>query len=114
MSTTNMAQKFDVIIVGAGVPGLIAAIEMSLAGLKVALIESREFQETPSGKHVRVSAINIVSERILRRLHCWDGISTKNISPFREITVSDAEGVGRVLFSYRDVGREYLGEYCCE
>ncbi|MBX9587138.1 MAG: UbiH/UbiF/VisC/COQ6 family ubiquinone biosynthesis hydroxylase [Gammaproteobacteria bacterium] len=109
MSTNNNVQKFDVIIVGAGVPGLITAIELSGAGLQVALLEAKEFRETSAGKHVRVSAINIVSERILRRLHCWDEISTKKISPFREITVSDAEGVGRVLFSYRDVGREYLG-----
>lgn len=109
MSMNNILKKFDVIIVGAGVPGLIAAIEMSSAGLHVALVESREFQETQSGKHVRVSALNIISERILKKLNCWNEIASSKASPFREIAVSDAEGIGRVQFTYRDVGREYLG-----
>lgn len=109
MSINNAMQKFDVIIIGAGVPGLIAAIEMASAGLQVAIVESREFRETPSGKHVRVSAINLVSERILRKLQCWENLPSEKVSQFREIKVCDAEGMGQVLFSYRDVGREYLG-----
>lgn len=109
MSKNNSVRKFDVMIVGAGVPGLIAALEMSSAGLQVALIESREIAGTPPGKHVRMSALNIVSERILNKLKCWGDIATDKASPFREISVSVAEGIGRVQFSYRDVGREYLG-----
>lgn len=100
---------FDVVIVGAGVAGLVAAIEMSRAGLQVALIESREFEESKPGQHVRVSALNVVSERILRHLGSWKNLPEHALSPFREIAVRDAEGSGEVEFSYRDVGRAYLG-----
>lgn len=102
-------RNYDVIIVGAGVAGLVAAIEMSRAGLQVALVESREFQEMKADQHVRVSALNVVSERILRHLGCWENIPERYRSPFREIAVRDADGSGHVEFSYRDIGRAYLG-----
>ena len=102
-------RHFDVVIVGAGVAGLVAAIEMSAAGLQVALVESREFQASKPGQHLRVSAINVVSERILRHLDCWETLPADALSPFREIAVRDAEGSGNVEFSYRDIGRAYLG-----
>jgi 2-octaprenylphenol hydroxylase len=100
---------FDVVIVGAGVAGLVAAIELSRAGLQVGLVEAREFRQTKSGQHVRVSALNVVSERILKNIGSWENISEHSLSPFREIAVRDANGLGRVEFSYRDVGRAYLG-----
>jgi 2-octaprenylphenol hydroxylase len=106
---SNTVRHFDVVIVGAGVAGLVAAIDMACGGLQVALVESREFKETSGGQHVRVSALNIVSERILEHLACWKGIENKKVSQFREIAVRDAEGSGHVEFSYRDVGRAYLG-----
>lgn len=102
-------QNYDVIVVGAGVAGLVAAIEMARAGLQVAVIESREIQEPKLGQHVRVSALNVVSERILRQADCWEKIPSEARSSFREIAVCDAEGVGHVEFSYRDIGRAYLG-----
>lgn len=100
---------FDVVIVGAGVAGLAAAIDMASSGLQVALLESQAFQSSKEGEHVRVSAINVVSERIIRNLACWESIAVEKISPFREISVSDAQGIEQVTFSHRDIGRAYLG-----
>lgn len=102
-------QQFDAVIVGAGVAGLVAAIDMARAGLPVALIETKEFAEPQEQQHVRVSALNVVSERILRDLDVWHNLSDEYVSPFREIEVSDADGTGQVGFSYKDIGRAYLG-----
>jgi 2-octaprenylphenol hydroxylase len=105
----KMNSHFEVVIVGAGIAGLIAAIDMARAGLQVAMIEAREFHAASGEQHIRVSAINIVSERILRHLGCWENIADKWMSPFREISVTDTEGTSQVAFSYRDIGRAYLG-----
>ncbi|MDQ2995263.1 MAG: FAD-dependent monooxygenase [Pseudomonadota bacterium] len=79
------------------------------AGLSVAVIEARENTAPEEGRHVRVSAINLASERILTRLGVWENIEHSARSPFREISVWDAEGVSAVDFSYRDVGSAHLG-----
>ncbi len=108
-SSENKMQNFDVIVVGGGVAGLVASIEMAQAGLQIALIESREIQEPKLGQHLRVSALNVVSERILRQMDCWEKIPAQARSSFREIAVCDADGEGHVEFSYLDIGRSYLG-----
>lgn len=102
-------QQFDAVIVGAGVAGLVAAIDMARAGLQIAVIETKEFAEPQEQQHVRVSALNVVSERILKNLDVWEKLSSEWVSPFREIVVSDADGAGQVAFSYKDIGRAYLG-----
>ncbi len=102
-------QDFDVVIVGAGVAGLVTAIDMARSGLQVALIEKAESVELNEQEHVRVSAINMVSERILTAIGIWDNIPDQWKTPFREIAVTDADGAAQVVFSYKDIGRSYLG-----
>ncbi len=102
-------QNHDVIIVGAGVAGLVLAVDLLRAGLDVAIIESQEIRAPEKDRHVRVSAINLASERILTHLGVWENISPDALSPFREISVWDALGATAVDFSYRDVGCSHLG-----
>lgn len=100
-------QEFDVIIVGAGVAGLTLAVDLLRAGISVAVIEAKKISETPPNQHIRVSAINLASERILTRLTAWEKIEKTARSPFREITVWDDDA--HVDFSYRDIGSSHLG-----
>lgn len=102
-------QQHDVIIVGGGVAGLVLAIDLLRAGLAVAVIESQEIRAPSEGRHVRVSAINLVSERILKQLGAWEIIDKNFASPFREIAVWDATGATAVDFNYREVGCSHLG-----
>ena len=104
-----MTKQYDVIIVGAGVAGLSLAVALGEKKLKVALLDAREFSEPNPGEHVRVSAINHVSEKILTSLGVWQLLPENTLSPFRKISVWDANGGGEIQFDSTESAQAYLG-----
>ena len=68
-----MQQRFDLIVVGAGMVGSALACALADSGLKLALLDAQSLQPVPeplstSGYDPRVSALSAASEQILRRL----------------------------------------------
>ena len=98
------AERYDVAVAGGGLTGLAAAACFARAGFKVLVVEGRERGAEGDG---RVSALTIASERILRRLGAWDGIT--GAAPFRRMRVWEAGGGAEIRFDASAVGAEHLG-----
>ena len=98
------AERYDVAVAGGGLTGLVAAACFARAGFEVLVVEGRERGAEGDG---RVSALTVASERILRRLGAWEGIT--GAAPFRRMRVWEAGGGAEIRFDARAVGAEHLG-----
>lgn len=113
---TELEQKqYDIIVVGAGMVGLTCALACVSAGssesLKIAVIESQSTppQWRPEKFDNRVSALTEASRQILSHLGAWDEIERTRISPYQNMHVWDADGVGKVNFCAADIQQPVLG-----
>lgn len=104
-----MTKQVDVIIVGAGVAGLSLAVALGEQKISVAVLDAKEFAEPKENEHVRVSAINLTSEKILSAMGVWQLLPENALSPFRKISVWDATGRGDIQFNSTDSAKPYLG-----
>lgn len=109
-------EQFDVAIVGAGIAGSAMALALSGHGLAIALIEARELKqpELPVAPGVtqfdaRVSALNPKSQRLLEELDAWQAVADYRCSPYRHMTVWDADGTASIEFDCAEVGSPALG-----
>jgi len=84
-----MEERFDVILVGGGLAGGLAALALSLEGLDVALIDAvapaRFRDEAFDG---RTTALAYACARVFRRLGLWPAIEP-HAEPIRDILVTD-------------------------
>ncbi|MDF1643401.1 MAG: UbiH/UbiF/VisC/COQ6 family ubiquinone biosynthesis hydroxylase [Pseudomonadales bacterium] len=107
--------QYDIIVVGAGMVGLTGALacvsEGSSEALKIAVIESQSTppQWRPDKFDNRVSALTEASRQILSHLGAWDEIEQTRISPYQNMHVWDADGVGKVNFCAADIQQPVLG-----
>jgi 2-octaprenylphenol hydroxylase len=107
--------QYDIIVVGAGMVGLTCALacvsEGSSEALKIAVIESQLTppQWRPDKFDNRVSALTEASRQILSHLGAWDEIEQTRISPYQNMHVWDADGVGKVNFCAADIQQPVLG-----
>nr|WP_102136293.1 FAD-dependent monooxygenase [Marinobacterium profundum] len=109
----------DLVIVGAGMVGLTAALALRDSGLRIMLLESRPAQSqsplqqvqeaTAQGFDARVSALTCASEQILRSVDAWPVMQSLRLSPYTDMDVWDGEGTGRTHFSAADLHEPYLG-----
>ena len=91
------AHQYDVIIQGAGMVGLALAAALLRQGRRVALLESRAITRFDGGEmRLRVSALSLASEQMLRRLGAWETMQRLRVSPYRGMRVWDAEGGGEI------------------
>ncbi|PUA28226.1 MAG: 2-octaprenyl-3-methyl-6-methoxy-1,4-benzoquinol hydroxylase [Cellvibrio sp. 79] len=106
---------FDVIIVGAGLVGasLACAIAQTEAAqhLRIAVIEAGGDIPHFSGEHFdpRVVALTHASEKLLRRIGCWDAIAFERVCAYREMKVWDGEGTAAIEFDCAEVQQTHLG-----
>jgi len=106
------ATQFDIIIVGAGISGLALANALADTSLSIAVVEAKSLDvstTSPTDYALRVSAINVASERMLRALGVWSAIITGRASPFRHIRVWDAATQAQVSFDATSVGAPHCG-----
>lgn len=105
------AEKFDVVIVGAGMVGSLLATLLAGSGLRIALLE-RAAVTAPAADapfEPRVSALTRASENLLRHVGAWAAIERLRSCPYGGMEVWDADGSGRVHFSARELGESHLG-----
>lgn len=104
-------QSFDVVIAGGGMVGLALACSLSGSGLRIAVLESRQPDESPlpAIPGVRVSAINAASERLLQYIGAWEGIVAQRANPYQGMEVWDRDSFGKIAFRSDEYGFSHLG-----
>lgn len=92
--------------------GATIACALGNSELNVAVIESfypKEFEQTQPND-LRVSAISIASQNILKMVGAWDGIVSRRSCPYRRMKVwESSEESASTEFISDNIGREYLG-----
>jgi ubiquinone biosynthesis UbiH/UbiF/VisC/COQ6 family hydroxylase len=105
------AQQFQVAIIGGGIVGSALALVLSRAGIETALLEKNTPPKFKSGQDygLRVSAVSLASEYLLRNLDAWHEIAAARVSPYREMHVWDADGTATLHFDCAELQQPYLG-----
>ncbi|KGD74949.1 oxidoreductase [Tatumella morbirosei] len=104
-------QSFDVVIAGGGMVGLAVGCGLQGSGLKVAVLEQTpprapDMQAAPA---IRVSAINLASERLLSHLGVWQDILAMRASAYHGMEVWEKDSFGHIRFDERPQGIASLG-----
>ncbi|WP_299176592.1 UbiH/UbiF/VisC/COQ6 family ubiquinone biosynthesis hydroxylase [uncultured Neptuniibacter sp.] len=107
-----MKTRYDVVIVGGGMVGATIACALGDSPLSVAVLENvypTEF-ETTQPNDLRVSAISLASENILRMVGAWEGILSRRSCRYRRMKVWEtSEENAATEFVSDHIGHEYLG-----
>lgn len=113
----------DVLIVGSGLVGATLACALLQGGLRVIVVEAKPHispttpspginEKQPSQKHqydLRTFALTRASQQIFAHLRVWEKITAQRVSPFREMHVWDASGVGEIHFDSATLNEPTLG-----
>lgn len=92
-----MAERYQVVIVGAGLVGAAAALALGRKGLRVALIERQPPQPPTDSWDTRIYAISPSSQRFLTSLGAWKLMDASRIQPvFRMDVAGDSTGAVRL------------------
>jgi 2-octaprenylphenol hydroxylase len=100
---------FDVVVVGAGIVGLSAAIAMQQQGFAVALMDAGDLAMPQADVEPRVYAINQASEQLWQRLGVWSSFDAGRISPYQHMHVWDERSGASIDFDARMVAKAKLG-----
>lgn len=105
--------SFDVVIVGGGLVGRTLALALAqTTDLSVAILEANAIsvEDTITKKYQpRVSAINLASQRLFKRLGIWKAIENIRISPLKQIDVWDAVTKKNIHFDAQMIAEPVLG-----
>lgn len=107
-----MNTRYDVVIVGGGMVGATIACALGNSDLSVAVLESStpEAFEPTQPNDLRVSALSVASENILRMMGAWEGITSRRACPYRRMKVWEADEVKAATEFVSDhIGHAYLG-----
>ena len=99
----------DVVIIGGGLVGSLAAVGLSKAGLQVSLVEafSEEKLLDPSFDG-RTTAVNFGSKQIFDSLGIWDILAEK-ASPINDIKVYEVDSPWSINFDHSLMGKDPMG-----
>lgn len=104
-------QSFDVVIAGGGMVGLALACSLQGSGLRIAVLEHQQPDESPLPEQpgLRVSAINAASERLLQHIGVWPGIIAQRAAPYQGMEVWESDSFGKIAFRSDEYGFSHLG-----
>jgi len=107
------AQRFDVVVAGAGLVGACAALALARRGMRVALVEATQPVFDNDAEDVsydlRVSAISPRSQQILQQLDVWQMLDTERVCYYEQMYIWHQQGDASIAFDALDLARENLG-----
>ncbi len=118
MTADAPTQQFDILIIGGGMIGSALALGLSRQGWQVGLIEGApaaslmapaEPANSVDDFEPRVSAISLASQRLLEELGAWPKVQVSRHCGYREMTVWDGDGTGRIHFDAAELHARSLG-----
>ncbi|WP_289102895.1 FAD-dependent monooxygenase [uncultured Marinobacter sp.] len=118
MTADAPTQQFDILIIGGGMIGSALALGLSRQGWQVGLIEGApaaslmapaEPANSVDDFEPRVSAISLASQRLLEELGAWPKVQASRHCGYREMTVWDGDGTGRIHFDAAELHARSLG-----
>ena len=104
------SQRFDVVVAGAGLPGLSLATALARSGLTVALADGAPIaspEPDPAGFDIRVYAISPGSAQFLRAIGAWQRLPLPRITPIEAMAIEGDAGA-QLEFSAYDLGERAL------
>lgn len=105
-------QSFDIAVIGGGMTGLALACGLKDTGLRVAVLEHQAVDMPLSSDlppALRVSAINLAAERLLRYCGAWDNLPAARIAPYSAMEVWEKDSFAHIEFQANDYDYERLG-----
>lgn len=104
-------QSFDVIIAGGGMVGLALACGLQGSGLRIAVLEHQQLENSPLQEQpaLRVSAINAASERLFQHLGVWGNILSQRACAYNVMEVWERDSFGKIAFCADEYGFSHLG-----
>lgn len=101
-------QSFHAVVVGGGLVGKSAALALSQAGLRVALLAERASATDPASPFdSRIYALAPSTQSLLERLRVWPALSHECLGPVREMQVF-GDAFGQLRFSAFESNVEQL------
>lgn len=108
-----MAQRFDIIIAGAGMVGACSALAMARHGYKVAIIEPSEMSakelNSDGDYDLRVSAVSPASQRFLSELGIWQALDVNRVCAYEKMYVWHEHGEANIEFDCVEMAQASLG-----
>jgi 3-demethoxyubiquinol 3-hydroxylase len=103
-------KSVDCVVVGGGMVGAASALSLAQLGLSVVLVEKMPPPEFSLDQPIdlRVSAISLASEQLLRQLGAWPEIAASRIVPYRRLGVWETE-LAYTEFDARSIRQPCLG-----
>lgn len=95
---------FDIVIVGGGLVGASLALSLRNSGLKLALVEARNYQHETEGWDSRIYAISPGSADFLARCGGWGKMDHARVNPVREMRIFGDDAVSELRFDSADAG----------
>ncbi len=110
MNMNNPQQKFDMVIVGAGMIGAATALGLAQEGWRVALLEHQPPQpySAESEPDIRISAISRASVDLLKQLGAWEHVVQMRSAPYRKLETWE-QNDSNVIFDAASLGLPELG-----
>jgi len=101
------AERYQVVIVGAGLVGAAAALALSRQGLRVALIERQPSQVPGDTWDTRIYAISPASQRFLERIGAWQRMDVGRVQPVYRMDVA-GDTTGSIRLDAYESGVSHL------
>ncbi|GAA0859054.1 FAD-dependent oxidoreductase [Aliiglaciecola litoralis] len=103
-------QNYDVVIVGAGITGLTAALALKDSDLSVLVIDAQAADAPVTDQpELRVSAINLASQTIFQRLGIWQHVVEQRLQDYQSMQVWEQDSFAHIGFSHQEIQRSHLG-----
>ena len=100
-------KRVDIAILGGGMVGLTVAVGLKTSGLNVILFEQQEPEPLVETPALRVSALNLAAEQLLRRLDVWQHLVRKQ--PYGRMDVWEKDGPAHLQLNARSLMQPHLG-----
>ncbi len=103
-------KQFDCVVVGGGMVGAASALSLAEIGLKVAVVERSEpLTYSPEQTFdLRVSAISLASEQLLKQLGAWQQLQQWRSCPYKRLAVWEREQA-YTEFNAENIAQSHLG-----